>query len=145
MNKIIAPSHVEKYCNRVNDDTFFTELNDKFAGDFSFVYKVICNCNSSKFTVFKSNQPGIIALCNNCKNEIIIYDLLQYPAAIVLNKSYDFERVTDLDSELYVNYEYSDDYLYENNVDFDNNDVTWARAFIVDQNGMKKILDDETA
>lgn len=144
MNKIVAPSHVEKYCKKVQNDKFYLELSDRFESDYSYVYKIVCNCNNEKLDIYKSNQPSIYAICNNCKNKIIVYDLLQYPAAVVLNKTYDFERVIPLESELYVNYEYSDEYLYENDVEFDNNDISWARAFIVDENDLKQILDDET-
>ena len=144
MNKIIAPSHIEKYCKIVQNDKFYIELRDRFASDYSYVYKIICNCNNEKFVIYKSNQPSIYAICNKCKNKIVVYDLLQYPAAVVLNKTYDFVRITDLESELYMNYEYSDEYLYENDVDFDNNDISWARAFITDKTNLKIILDDET-
>ena len=32
---------------------------------------------NEKFVIYKSNQPSIYAICNKCKNKIVVYDLLQ--------------------------------------------------------------------
>ena len=42
-------------------------------------------------------------------------------------------------------YEYDDEFEFEDDVDFDSNDITWAKVFVYDQNILQKILDDETA
>lgn len=44
-----------------------------------------------------------------------------------------------------MNYEYSDEFLYEDDVEFDVNDITWAKVFISNGSELIKILDDETA
>lgn len=53
--------------------------------------------------------------------------------------------VSDSATEVYVNYEYSDEYKYEDDVDFDLNDIVWAKVFIKKGDSINKILDDETS
>lgn len=53
-------------------------------------------------------------------------------------------RDSHLTVYVYVNYEYSDEFMSEGDVEFDENDITWAKAFIVDRGKLCKILDDET-
>lgn len=144
MKKIIAPTHVENYCNDVEGDIYFKKLKQEYAGDYSYLYKIICNCKNDKFIIYKDSHPSLYAECCLCKKRITIYDLSEYPAAIKLDKAYDLNRIADFQYELYVNYEYSDEYLYEDDVVFDNNDITWVRAFVRTDAGIIKILDDET-
>ncbi|MCF0125396.1 MAG: hypothetical protein HUJ68_06525 [Clostridia bacterium] len=145
MSRIIAPTHIEEFCNIVHYDTIFEVLYEKYADEYSYVYKVICNCNNDKFNIYKCNQPGIYAVCNKCKRKIVIYDLMQYSSAFVLKKEYEYYNMPYKECPVYVNYEYSDEYLYEDDIIFDNNDISWAKAFVVDNNGIVKILDDETS
>ena len=44
MKKIIAPTHVENYCNDVEGDIYFQMLKHEYGGDYSYLYKIICDC-----------------------------------------------------------------------------------------------------
>lgn len=145
MEKIVAPNHIQNYCNNVDEDLFLNNIKQEYGGEFSFVYKVVCDCKNDKFNLYKNNNPSLFAECSLCKKRITIYELSRYPAAVKLDKKYDLNCITDYESELYVNYEYSDEFIYEEDVQFDNNDITWARAFIMKDNNIIKVLDDETA
>lgn len=75
---------------------------------------------------------------------ITVYDLKYYPAAIKLNKNFIISKVNERFVQVYVNYEYDDEFLYEDDVEFDANDITWGKVFIENNGELKKILDDET-
>lgn len=101
-----------------------------YEGEYSYVYKVTCKCNNNKFMVYKDSHPTVIVECCACKRRIIVYDLSFYPSATKLSKEYTMHCVSDSATEVYVNYEYSDEYKYEDDVDFDLNDIVWAKVFI---------------
>ena len=144
MMKQSAPSHIKKYCYKDNDDPLYSYLYKKFAGKTSFVYKVKCTCNCERFVVYRDAHPSIFAKCCNCGNMITVYDLECYPAAIKLNKNYTINKVDEKSVQVYVNYEYDDEFLYEEDVEFDTNDITWGKVFIANNDELKTILDDET-
>ncbi len=140
-----APDHIKKYCFKDEDDPLYISLHKNFAGKTSFVYKVKCTCHCERFIVYKDAHPSIFAKCCNCGNMITVYDLKYYPAAVKLNKDFTREIVDEKAVQIYVNYEYDDEFLYEDDVEFDADDITWGKVFIANDNEIKKILDDETA
>lgn len=142
--KIIAPEHVAKYCYIDNDDKCYFDLAQQYKGDCSYVYKIKCTCGCKNFAVYKDKHPTIIAECNECKKKILIYDLANYPSSVKLNKDYALIKICDK-SPIYVNYEYDDEYLFEEDVVFDVNDITWAKVFVITDNQLQIALDDETA
>ena len=93
----------------------------------------------------KELKEKIANQCANCGKVITVYDLAYYPSAVKLKKDFNLIKVDDSPVCVYVNYEYDDEYLYEEDVEFDANDVTWGKVFIANNNELKKILDDETA
>ena len=141
---ITAPTHVLDFCITDFNDNSFIELNNKFGDDSSYVYKIRCLCGNDKFIVYKDNHPTVIAQCCNCKKKITIYDLSFYPAATKIKKEYEFDEI-DSNVAVYVNYEYDDEYMYEDDVDFDLNDISWAKVFIQREDKLRMILDDETS
>jgi hypothetical protein len=68
---------------------------------------------------------------------ITLYDLSYYPSAVKLDKKYSLEQVQKYPILAYVNYEYDDEYLTEDDVDFDVNDITWAKVFINENGNIK--------
>lgn len=76
---------------------------------------------------------------------ITVYDLKYYPSAVKLNKDYTLNQINKDSVFVYVNYEYDDEFLYEEDVEFDADDITWGKVFILNNNYLIKILDDETA
>ncbi|MBP3610799.1 MAG: hypothetical protein J6J42_10760 [Lachnospiraceae bacterium] len=145
MMKQNAPGHVVQYCYKDNNDAFFSYLCKHYEEENSFVYKLKCTCTCDKFIVYQDEHPSVFAECNNCGKKITVYDLAYYPAAVKLEKNLLLKKTTRKAVYVYVNYEYDDEFLYENDVDFNANDITWAKVFIANDNGLKKILDDETA
>ena len=141
----IAPNHIKKYCVKDNTDPWYLYLYKKFASKTSFVYKVKCTCHCERFEVYQDAHPSIFAKCCNCGNMITVYDLKFYPAATKLNKQFTISKVDERTVQVYVNYEYDDEFLYEDDVEFDANDITWGKVFIANSDELKKILDDETA
>ncbi|MBD5088431.1 MAG: hypothetical protein HDT30_06405 [Clostridiales bacterium] len=145
MIKQSAPDHVIKYCYKDNSDCFYSYLCETYEGGYSNVYKLKCSCNCKKFLVYQDAHPSIFAECCNCGKMITVYDLENYPAATKLKENFTLKKADENSVFVYVNYEYSDEYLYEDDVEFDVNDITWAKVFILNSGELIKILDDETA
>lgn len=142
---IIAPDHVASFCiNSKSGDSTLRLLRDKYEGELSYVYKIKCTCGEEKFLVYKDDHPTIIAKCSRCMKRITVYDLAFYPTACKLKDSFELHKILDDEVELYVNYEYSDDFIIDG-MELDPNDITWAKAFIVKDGAIHMILDDETA
>ncbi len=145
MIKQNAPNHIIKYCYKDNTDDYYIYLHKNYETENSFVYKLRCTCGCNKFIVYQDQHPSIFAECINCNQMITIYDLDYYPSAIKLKKNFNLIKIDIEPVWVYVNYEYSDEYLYEEDVEFDADDITWGKVFIANKNELKKILDDETA
>lgn len=145
MMKPSAPNHVIEYCHIDENDSCFSHLCNTYKGANSFVYKLKCTCNCEKFIVYKDEHPSVFAKCNNCGKMITVYDLKYYPSAVKLNKDYTLNQINKDSVFVYVNYEYDDEFLYEEDVEFDADDITWGKVFILNNNYLIKILDDETA
>ena len=143
--KIVAPDHIVDYCYRETKDMTYMYLNEKYGGEWSHIYKIRCSCNCDNFIVYKDAHPSVFAKCCQCGKILTIYDLRFYPAAIKLETEYPQEQIGDEAVNVYANYEYSDESLYEEDVSFDQNDVTWGKVFIKNENDLRIILDDETA
>lgn len=139
-----APDHIRKNCC-IGSDPLYLYLCDMYESETSFVYKLKCDCGCEKFEVYQDAHPTFYARCCECMKMITVYDLEYYPTAIKLNGDYDVNKVVEDTVYVYVNYEYDDESMYEDDVEFDENDITWAKVFIAGNGGLKKILDDETA
>lgn len=140
-----APNHVIKYCCIDKKDLYFKHLCDMYQDVNSFVYKLKCTCNCEKFIVYHDEHPSVFAKCNDCKKMITVYDLKNYPSAVKLNNDYNLKELYENSIHVYMNYEYDDEYMYEEDVEFDNDDITWGKVFVLKDNQLMKILDDETA
>lgn len=145
MMKQSAPNHIIEYCHIDENDSCFSHLYNTYEETNSFVYKLKCTCNCEKFIVYKDEHPSVFAKCNNCGKMITVYDLKYYPSAVKLNKDYTLNQINKDSVFVYVNYEYDDEFLYEEDVEFDADDITWGKVFILNDNYLIKILDDETA
>ncbi len=83
MVKKIAPDHIIDFCDSFsNGDKIFEKIKNKYEGDFSFVYRVVCSCKNSLFWIYKDEHPTIVLECSKCKKRITAYDLKNYPLAI---------------------------------------------------------------
>ena len=120
MNKS-APNHIKEYCYKDNSDSFYLNLVSLFEGENSFVYKLRCICNCEKFIVYQDAHPSVYAKCCSCGRMITVYDLIYYPAAVKLKKKFSLKKFELTSVPVYVNYEYADEFLYEEDVDFDEN------------------------
>ena len=95
------------------------------------------------FNVYIDEHPTAIIKCCSCDNEIIVYELSYYPAAIKLQGSCELSKITSgvFDSfEICVKYEYPDDY---ENAD----DISWCTVWIYNEAEKRLItvIDDETS
>ena len=144
-NKSYAPNHIMEYCYRDKNDSLYLSLCGKYEDINSFVYKLKCKCDCKKFILYKDKHPSVFAKCSNCEEWITIYDLKYYPSAVKIKKEMPLEHINLEAAFVYVNYEYDDEFLYEEDVDFNIDDITWGRAFMLNDNELVKILDDETA
>ena len=138
----IYPDHLIYYVKRLSEKNSIFDWECK---DLSPAYKIFCTCKNEKLKLFKSEMPKAYAICPECLNAIILYDLRLYPAATCLNEPDLFSQIRIGNEELfdiYVNFCYSDDYYETKN----NNDVTGYNLFIIDKENKKyHIIDDETA
>lgn len=139
-----APDHIRKNCYIGNDPLYY-HLCERYEDGKSFVYKLRCSCGCEMFTVYKDAHPTVYAQCQECKKMITVYDLQYYPSAVKVNGDRDVDKVVENPVLVYMNYEYSDEFMVEDEVMFDENDITWAKVFIADNGKLRMILDDETA
>lgn len=142
-----APVHIKKFCYEDNEDRTYCKLQEEYQDEYTFVWKIKCECGETKFKVFTDEHPSVFCKCSKCNKDITVYDLANYPAATKLKEELETEQVCMEgveDFNVYAIYEYSDEFE-EDDEDFDQNDITWAYAYIGNDDIVEKILDDETA
>jgi hypothetical protein len=101
------------------------------------------------FQVSLSAEPMAIAHCKKCRRNIKVYDLSQYPSASVSPHRSELKLVDQVHPSLGDNYPVFVMYEYpepEDDVDYDNNDISWCQVFIGSSTeNLIKVLDDETS
>lgn len=143
-----APVHIKKFCFEDSKDRTYCELREKYQDEYTFTWKIKCECGETKFKVLTDEHPSVFCKCSNCGKDITVYDLANYPAATKLKDELEAEQVSIEgveDFNVYAIYEYSDEFEEEDDVEFDQNDISWATAYIGNGEILEKILDDETA
>jgi predicted RNA-binding Zn-ribbon protein involved in translation (DUF1610 family) len=137
---LVHPSHL---------DDCAEDASARFPDDASDVHKhvqVVCLCGCCKFRLLQSNRESVVAVCPECGQNIVVYDLALYPAAVKLPGTELFcemESMPIRPASVFVRYEYSEP---EPDVEFDRNDITWCQIFSENEAGdLVKIFDDETA
>ena len=143
-----APVHIKKFCFEDGKDRTYCELREKYQDEYTFTWKIKCECGETKFKVLTDEHPSVFCKCGNCGKDIIVYDLANYPAATKLEEELETEQVSIEgveDFNVYAIYEYSDEFEEADDVEFDQNDISWATAYIGNGDILEKILDDETA
>lgn len=125
------------------------DVSDKFAPEADeahFFYQIKCSCGGIKFKVKQTNKPSVFAICPNCSNEIIVYDVSLYPTGISSKEPYSEVFVQECKTDefnVYVMFEYS---ALDDDQVFDPNDISWCAVFVENSFiAITKIIDDETA
>lgn len=145
--KRCAPSHINKYCYIYQNEKIYKLLSEKYEDEYTFLYKIRCSCNNTKFKVYRNEQSTVMLKCPVCKNKIVVYDLSYYPGATKIGNNIELEKIIYKEQELfdvYVLYEYDDEFEQENDVEFNNNSISWCYAYILSNEGLIQILNDET-
>lgn len=144
---ICAPDHIKEYVKPIaGENKFF----DGYIGEYTFAYEVVCSCGNKELIVYKNSEPKVTAFCESCGKMIALYDLIEYPCAVVLRDDEDaLEKVTNEDTDKFhvaIIFEYSDEFTFDDER-FDVNDVTWCQIYLYDLIHSQSILlvDDETA
>jgi ribosomal protein S27E len=136
------PEHLEGY---VQDAT---QEFPEDSGAFHHYYKLVCSCGSQHFQLRKSNRESIRASCQQCGHEIVVYDLSYYPAACKVAGDEHFELLTLTSGTVenhtvFLMFEYGE---FDDDQDFDRNDISWCQVFLKDASGRHAcVFDDETA
>lgn len=142
-----APEHIERFCTKDFEDTFYRRLYNKYHADYTFVHKIKCDCGEMKFKVYKDDHPSVILKCDCCNRDIVAYDLSYYPAATKVNINYN-KKLIQFDKlkcfSVYTIYQYDDEFELEYDVEFNKNVISWGIIYIKNGDFVKKILDDET-
>ncbi|HEX7861323.1 MAG TPA: hypothetical protein VF773_13405 [Verrucomicrobiae bacterium] len=136
-----APDHIKDYIKNVPPGFPYS------SGKGHFYYQIVCSCGSEEFRVFRSDAPGLRAVCCKCECAITVYDLIEYPAASKgsANASVALVRHRDgsTDLRVFVMYEYGE---LDADEEFDPNDITWCQVFVENlRKELQMVLDDETA
>jgi len=143
MNK--CPRHIQQYAKKLTNNNKYFEWEED---EYHLQYSVKCTCGNEAFEIIGDEDFTTIAKCTECKNEIILYDLRLYPAAIHIECDKKPIRYITKDGDtifnVAVHYEYSQ--LYEDE-EFNPDDITWCiiRVYGLKSNKIFEILDDETA
>lgn len=146
---ICAPDHVKKYVRQIVGKNKFFD-NNLGNNEFAFDYEVVCSCGSNEFAVYKNAEPKAACFCKSCGKEITLYDLTEYPCAVVVRKEEEvLEKVTNGGNDKFnvaVRFEYSDEFAFDDD-EFDENGITWCQIYIYDPEKSQSIMivDDETA
>lgn len=147
---IYAPSHIKNYVQQIIGKNKF--FDDDFSNDeFTFAYEIVCKCGNHKFTIYKNNEPKVVACCEVCNQKITLYDLIEYPCAVVLRKEKEEMELKKVSNEgndrfnVAVIFEYSDEFSFDD--EFDENDITWCQIYLYDPKNLCSIMivDDVTA
>lgn len=144
---VIAPNHIKNYVKAILSKNKYFDLD---LGAFSFSYELSCTCGCIDFKIYKTKEPMVTAQCTNCKKEIIVYDLEQYPAATTYRPLDDIlVQVEDNGRNVFsvgIIFEYSDEFDFDDK-EFDENDLSWCQIYLHDKLQSKSfcIVDDETA
>lgn len=139
---IIAPFHVKNYCIYDNDDKNLRSIREYFSNPNAHPYKLQCSCGSHAFYCFTNDHPDFVCKCADCGKEIIVYDLINYPAATKTDADFEFRQINTNPTPVYPVYEYSDDFW---DTGADENDITWFSVYVVINGMLNLALDDETA
>lgn len=141
-----APEHIKKYCYKDEKDGFFCEFYDKFHDDYTFIYKIKCECGETYFEVYNDEHPSCFLKCTNCHREITAYDLAYYPCACKVKDKFEKKKICIDGVEIfnvYALYQYSDESDYDDDVDYDPNDIIWGSICIKNDDIGKMILEDD--
>lgn len=139
---IIAPLHVKNYCVDDYDDSNLQKLKSTISNPNAHAYKLKCSCGSLLFICFANEHPDFICNCASCGKRIVLYDLSEYPAANKTTDKFNLKQIYPESVQVYPVYEYGDDF-YETGAD--ENDITWFSVYILSENKLCLIIDDETA
>lgn len=147
-----APEHLRKYCFADKNDKAYRQLLNEFNAEDNSLHKIKCTCGNIKFQVYCDPNPTVKAVCPKCGQEIIIYDLIYYPAAVKCPKDDDVfvleEHNGITEFEVYTVFEYVPEEWEELSKDPDyrfNDDITWCWVYIKCSDEIINIVDDETA
>jgi len=145
--KRTTPENVNKYCYAPKNDDAYLRLAQEYEDGYTFVYKIKCICENQHFFVYKDKHPTVELKCNKCSEHISVYDLKYYPCAVKLNKEYPLKLVSNDLYCVYVVFEYSNESEDEEDVPFDDNDITWCYIYIknIIANEVIELINDETA
>ena len=145
---IYAPSHIKKYVKQILGKNKF--FNDNIDGQFTFAYEVSCSCGNNEFVIYKNSEPKVIAFCESCGKTITLYDLIEYPCAVIVRKDEDvLKKVTNENNNKFnvaIIFQYSDEFAFDDE-EFDENAITWCQIYLYDIVSLRSIMivDDETA
>jgi hypothetical protein len=140
-----CPKHIDGFVCKLPKKNKFIDCD---SDDYHIAYLVKCNCGCEVFKVFINEMPSVILKCNNCDNQIIVYDLKFYPAATIIPGNEKFEEYISLDGDLTFNicviYEYSE---LDEGEKFNPDDITWCEVYAYGVKSKKvfEIINDETA
>lgn len=146
-----CPEHLEGLCEKLKNPSKYSINYCDELSEYTFAYEIKCSCQNTEFMIYKDEHPTVIVECNCCAKKITIYNLDYYPAATKLKKEFPLEKyISQSNDELFnvcVLYEYSDEFEYEDDVDFDRNDISWCVVYGYGLKSKKvfEIINDETA
>lgn len=92
----------------------------------------------------------MIASCTSCGNQITLYDLIEYPCAVVVRDTEEaLEKVVNNNNDKFnaaIIIQYSDEYALDDD-EFDEDAITWCQIYLYDVVNSQPIMivDDETA
>lgn len=146
-----CPEHLEGLYEILKDLSKYDIQYLDDLNEYTFAHEIKCTCLNKEFIIYKDGHPTVIAECNCCGKRITVYDLDFYPAATKIKEKLPMERyLSENGDELFnicVLYEYSDEFEYEDDVEFDRNDISWCVIYGYGLKSKKifQIINDETS
>lgn len=111
------------------------------------LFGIACSCENVSFKLFTNERRKVIAICEKCELEVLIYDRNVYPASASRHGS---EEMTLFQSDngtqvfnVFVVYSYGE---LDEDMEFDPNDICWCSVYALDDQAQRMlVLSDETA
>lgn len=147
-----APEHIKNYCFADENDRTYQQLCKEFDEEHYSLYQIKCICGNTEWNVYCDPNPTVKAICPKCRQEITVYDLIYYPAAVKCSRDDDVftqeahNGITEF--KVYVAFEYVPEEWEELSKDPDyrfNDDITWCCIYLKCGDEIINIVNDETA
>lgn len=142
-----SPQHIKRFVEPIG--IYASILPGKPDGIGFVAYHLRCSCGNASFSVHINDRPLVIALCDKCGLNIVLYDTKLYPSACSYSEEGDMKVIESPENDkvydVCVAYEYPEP---DDNEVYTDDDISWCYIYGCPNSSPVKsfcIINDETA